>query len=77
MWYYAGGNVGYAESADGLRWRKPPLGVIGQQGRDTNLVVRRDEGEGSPARFRICWRISASSATIVMPTRPAATKWDT
>ncbi len=48
MWYYAGGNVGYAESADGLRWRKPHLGVISHQGRDTNLVVRRDEGEGSP-----------------------------
>lgn len=48
MWYYAGGNVGYAESEDGLRWRKPNLGVIAHQGRDTNLVVRRDEADGSP-----------------------------
>lgn len=48
MWYYAGGNVGYAESEDGLRWRKPDLGLIAHQGRDTNLVIRRDEGEGSP-----------------------------
>lgn len=47
MWYYAGGNVAYAESADGLQWRKPGLGVIAQQGRDTNLVVARGNGERS------------------------------
>jgi len=47
MWYYAGGHVAYAESADGLRWRKPPLGVIAHEGRDTNLVATRGEGEGS------------------------------
>ncbi|MDD4871780.1 MAG: hypothetical protein PHR77_14580 [Kiritimatiellae bacterium] len=49
MWYYAGGNVGYAESEDGLKWRKPGLGVITDKGRDTNLVISRGEGEGSPA----------------------------
>ena len=49
MWYYAGGNVAYAESADGLRWQKPRLGVIVHEGRDTNLVVARGDGDKLPA----------------------------
>jgi len=57
MWYYAGGNVGYAESADGLQWRKPPLGVIAHQGRDTNLVVRRDESDGSPSTLPYLYEV--------------------
>ena len=47
MWYYAGGNTAYAESIDGLRWRKPALGVIAWQGRDTNLVASRGGEEAS------------------------------
>ncbi|MCX7424698.1 MAG: hypothetical protein NTW96_03575 [Planctomycetia bacterium] len=42
MWYLTGGGVAYAESDDGIRWRKPPLGVVKKDGRDTNLVVLRD-----------------------------------
>ena len=46
MWYQAwprdwnGGNVdlvGYAESDDGLDWRKPRLGLVDYQGTDNNL----------------------------------------
>lgn len=48
MWYYAGGNTAYAESADGISWTKPKLGVIEIDGQDTNLVFRRDAAEGEP-----------------------------
>jgi hypothetical protein len=46
MWYYAGGNIGYAESPDGTTWAKPRLGIVEVDGRDTNLVMRRGAGEG-------------------------------
>jgi hypothetical protein len=46
-WYYAAGNVGYAESDDGIRWTKPRLGIVEIDGQDTNLVVRRG-AEGEP-----------------------------
>jgi hypothetical protein len=47
MWYQAwprdwnGQNcdlIGYAESNDGISWRKPRLGLVDYQGRDNNLV---------------------------------------
>jgi len=48
MWYYASGSVGYAESADGVEWHKPCLGVLKIDGQDTNLVVRRGAADGAP-----------------------------
>lgn len=47
-WYYAAGNVAYAESDDGLRWTKPRLGIIQVDGQDTNLVVGRSAAPGRP-----------------------------
>lgn len=42
MWYLVGkGNVGYAESPDGITWTKPALGMISLDGRPTNLVLQR------------------------------------
>jgi hypothetical protein len=39
MWYHVAEGVAYAESADGLRWTKPRLGVIRVDGQDTNLLL--------------------------------------
>ncbi|MBM4086315.1 MAG: hypothetical protein FJ272_16140 [Planctomycetes bacterium] len=43
MWYSAGGfsqmKIGYAESEDGIAWRRPALGVMEWQGRKTNIVM--------------------------------------
>jgi hypothetical protein len=47
-WYYTAGNVGYAESDDGIRWTKPRLGIVEIDGQDTNLVIRRGGAEGQP-----------------------------
>ena len=48
MWYYAGGNTGYAESPDGLSWTKPKLGLIGVDEQDTNLLLHRGAAKGQP-----------------------------
>lgn len=50
-WYHAAGNVGYAESPDGLAWIKPRLGIVEIDGQDTNLVIRRGGAEGEPGVF--------------------------
>jgi len=47
-WYHAAGNVGYAESDDGVRWTKPRLGIVEVEGEDTNLVIRRGAAQGEP-----------------------------
>ncbi len=39
MWYTAPGRVLYAESDDGLIWRKPELDVVDWEGRKTNIVI--------------------------------------
>ncbi|MBL9215334.1 MAG: hypothetical protein JNG83_07655 [Opitutaceae bacterium] len=51
MWYQALGSVSpesagiaYAESDDGVRWRKPDLGLVPYQGGDSNLVLALAEG---------------------------------
>ncbi|MFH1924236.1 MAG: hypothetical protein ABIP48_30655 [Planctomycetota bacterium] len=45
-WYYTAGNVGYAESDDGIAWTKPRLGIVEVDGQDTNLVIGRGAEEG-------------------------------
>lgn len=47
MWYHNGQGVGYAESDDGLAWRRPELGLIPVEGHDTNTVILRNAEEGS------------------------------
>jgi len=48
-WYYGGGDVAYAESADGLNWTKPKLGLLKVAGHDTNLLIRRRASDDGPA----------------------------
>ena len=40
MWYLGGGHVCYAESEDGLDWRKPELDLVILDGRRTNVLVQ-------------------------------------
>ena len=35
-------RIGYAESADGLRWERPRLDLVREGGRRTNLVLTQD-----------------------------------
>lgn len=51
MWYHNSQGVGYAESADGIEWTKPMLGLFESEGHDTNTVVHRDAEEGQPNRL--------------------------
>lgn len=51
MWYYSGGDVAHAESDDGMHWTKPGLGVVEIDGRDTNLVVRRNAPDAAADRI--------------------------
>src|SRR5687767_11831854 len=37
MWYKSGMGVGYAESADGIRWNKPALDLTIIDGQKTNI----------------------------------------
>ncbi len=57
MWYYASGNVAYAESADGIAWVKPRLGLVRIGGEDTNLVVRGQPAGGEPATLPYFYEI--------------------
>jgi hypothetical protein len=48
MWYYCSRGVAYAESDDGIAWRKPALDISQHDGRPTNLVVDKEAAEGAP-----------------------------
>ena len=48
MWYYSGGGACYAESEDGIAWRKPELGIIDYEGRKTNWLINREAEPGAP-----------------------------
>ncbi len=44
MWYGANGHLCYAESADGMRWERPNLGLYEYEGsRDNNIIFRGDD----------------------------------
>ncbi len=61
LWYqvlYQGNHVGYAESEDGIHWRKPELPIISYQGNQTNLVVSAFDAaktEGAIATIQASW----------------------
>jgi len=48
IWYLCSKGVAYAESSDGITWRKPALDVVQHEGRPTNVVIDRDAAEGAP-----------------------------
>lgn len=49
MWYKSGMGVGYAESYDGVVWRKPPLDLAMIDGERSNILFRKkSKTEGPP-----------------------------
>ena len=48
MWYHGEAGVSYAESADGIAWSKPALGLYPVDGQDTNILIKRGATEGEP-----------------------------
>jgi len=57
-WYHSGGGgVGYAESADGIVWTKPRLGIVYLDEENTNLVIRRGAAEGEAGAIRYFYEL--------------------
>jgi len=48
MWYHGGGGVSYAESTDGIDWKKPKLDLVTIDGQKTNVIIQRGADEGQP-----------------------------
>ncbi len=46
MWYYGSPGVLYAESDDGIVWKKPQLGIVEVDDSPTNIVISRNAKEG-------------------------------
>ena len=40
MWYYGGGGLSYAESNDGIKWKKIIHDFVEKDGRKTNILVK-------------------------------------
>lgn len=82
MWYqvlFQGNHVGYAESDDGILWRKPVMDIIQHAGQPTNFVVSEFDADKSGGRCH-------NPSVILRPkeTNPARcdgcmglTEWDT
>ena len=55
-WYRAGADrnqaAAYAESADGIHWERPNLGLVEYEGTTNNNIVLRDDGIENLAVFR-------------------------
>ena len=51
MWYYCPRGVAYAESDDGIAWRKPALDIAKHDGQATNLVIDKEAPEGAPGHI--------------------------
>lgn len=61
-WYHSGPGMSYAESDDGVVWRKPKLGLVKIDGQDTNVLFTADvkgKGEGAMPFFYECFGVSA------------------
>jgi hypothetical protein len=51
MWYKSGMGVGYAESADGIQWTKPPLELTMIDGERSNILFRKKSKTEGPEQF--------------------------
>jgi hypothetical protein len=51
MWYHSGPGVSYAESDDGIHWRRPGLGIVEVDRHPTNVVINRHAAEGEPGHI--------------------------
>lgn len=60
-WYHGPMGMSYAESDDGVVWRKPALGLVKIDGHDTNILFTGDpdgKGEGATPFFYECFGVS-------------------
>lgn len=64
-WYHSGPGMSYAESDDGVVWRKPKLGLVKIDGHDTNVLLTGDadgKGESPMPFFYECFGVSANQS---------------
>ena len=57
MWYKSGMGVGYAESDDGITWRKPNLGLTRIEGRDSNILFTKKSKTEGPEHFPFLYEL--------------------
>jgi len=70
MWYQSGGDVSYAESEDGIEWRKPRLDVVSADGHKTNIIVRQGAEEGQPGGLPWFYEVFGVHRDERRPERP-------
>jgi len=70
MWYQSGGDVSYAESDDGIAWRKPPLDVVTLDGHPTNIIIRQVAEEGRPGGLPWFYEVFGVHRNDRSPARP-------
>jgi len=51
IWYKSGMGVGYAESDDGMQWRKPRLDCVLIDGERSNILFRKKSKKEGPEAF--------------------------
>ncbi|HUS71547.1 MAG TPA: hypothetical protein VMY06_00665 [Sedimentisphaerales bacterium] len=57
VWYKAGMGVGYAESRDGIKWVKPRLDLVKNDGQKTNLLFLKREKFKGPEAYPTFWEL--------------------
>jgi hypothetical protein len=57
IWYKSGMGVAYAESADGIAWRKPSLELTLIDGKPTNILFRKRSKTEGPPQFRYFYEL--------------------
>jgi len=75
MWYYCPRGVAYAESDDGIAWRKPELDIAKHDGQATNLVIDKEAQAGAPGHILDFYELFGCSRTRASPILRNATRW--
>ena len=57
MWYKSGMGVAYAESDDGIHWRKPRLDLVVVDGQPSNILFTKTGKTESPADFPYAYEL--------------------
>ncbi len=57
MWYKSGMSVGYAESADGIRWDKPRLDLTLMDGERSNILFKKKSKTEGPEDFPVFYEL--------------------
>jgi hypothetical protein len=57
MWYKSGMSVGYAESADGIRWDKPRFDLTLVDGERSNILFKKKSKTEGPEEFPVFYEL--------------------